>query len=460
MLTVTVRLRFWFLAALALVLGLLMGTTFLAGSGAGMVAQPAAVTLEPAGHFGGWLAAIAAPLTGNTIYLGEGSGFTAYGVADKAHPRQVAGLPLPGEEVSGIALAGSTANSATVGGGSGNKASNTSATVAGGASNTADGYAATVGGGVSNTASGNYSFAAGFRAKALNFGSFVWADATDADFSSTTGNQFAVRATGGVRLETGGAGVTVDGNTAWHAGNDGAGSGLDADLLDGQHGTYYQARVSSSCAAGSSIRAIAADGTVTCETDDNTTYAAGNQLSLAGTTFNVVEGSGSGLDADLLDGWGGDYYRVFMVTSASSATTVITSTCRNYSGGQITITAPRAGVVVVEANVRMMLGHNEGTKDQMTLNLDTTTTDCYSVYDQVTWTIPAAYPTATDEYTFTVRRAFNVTTGAHTFYLNGMMNSGGAGDDKFWNARLHATFYPESAAAAAGAPAPLKGGAP
>lgn len=29
------------------------------------------------------------------------------------------------------------------------------------------------------------------------------------------------------------------GNTLWHAGNDGSGSGLDADLLDGQHGAYY-----------------------------------------------------------------------------------------------------------------------------------------------------------------------------------------------------------------------------
>ena len=33
--------------------------------------------------------------------------------------------------------------------------------------------------------------------------------------------------------------LTYDGNTIWHAGIDGAGSGLDADLLDGQHGSYY-----------------------------------------------------------------------------------------------------------------------------------------------------------------------------------------------------------------------------
>ena len=32
---------------------------------------------------------------------------------------------------------------------------------------------------------------------------------------------------------------TVSGNTVWHAGNDGAGSGLDADMLDGSHGADY-----------------------------------------------------------------------------------------------------------------------------------------------------------------------------------------------------------------------------
>ena len=35
--------------------------------------------------------------------------------------------------------------------------------------------------------------------------------------------------------------VYIRGQTAWHAGNDGSGSGLDADLLDGQQGSYYAA---------------------------------------------------------------------------------------------------------------------------------------------------------------------------------------------------------------------------
>ncbi len=48
-----------------------------------------------------------------------------------------------------------------------------------------------------------------------------------------------------------------------------------------------QVRVSGTCAAGSSIRVINSNGTVSCETDDNTTYSAGNGLSLSGTTFSI-----------------------------------------------------------------------------------------------------------------------------------------------------------------------------
>ena len=36
--------------------------------------------------------------------------------------------------------------------------------------------------------------------------------------------------------------VTISGNKAWHAGNDGSGSGLDADTLDGSHASSFQTR--------------------------------------------------------------------------------------------------------------------------------------------------------------------------------------------------------------------------
>jgi hypothetical protein len=84
------------------------------------------------------------------------------------------------------------------------------ATIGGGYANYASGGLATIAGGDQNFAAGD-AFAAGHRAKANNFGAFVWADSTDADFASTANNQFAVRASGGVAFVTGGAGMTLDG---------------------------------------------------------------------------------------------------------------------------------------------------------------------------------------------------------------------------------------------------------
>jgi hypothetical protein len=74
-------------------------------------------------------------------------------------------------------------------------------TVSGGQYDTAVASYSTVPGGFMNKASGDYSFAAGRRAKALNEGSFVWGDATDADFSSERDNQFRIRANGGAKFD-------------------------------------------------------------------------------------------------------------------------------------------------------------------------------------------------------------------------------------------------------------------
>jgi hypothetical protein len=100
---------------------------------------------------------------------------------------------------------------ATVGGGFQNTASGDDSTVGGGYSNSATAGYAAVPGGMNNLASGQFSFAAGDNARATNDGAFVWADAQGPPFGSTTTNQFNVRANGGVRFVTGGAGLTVDG---------------------------------------------------------------------------------------------------------------------------------------------------------------------------------------------------------------------------------------------------------
>ena len=104
--------------------------------------------------------------------------------------------------------------------------------IGGGFNNTAMGANATIPGGFANAAT-NAAFAAGTRAKANHTGAFVWADSTNADFASTTNDQFNVRARGGARFETSGAGLSVDGSPVF-TGSNGAGlTNLNAAQLTG-----------------------------------------------------------------------------------------------------------------------------------------------------------------------------------------------------------------------------------
>ncbi|MHB0975975.1 MAG: YncE family protein [Candidatus Aquicultorales bacterium] len=133
----------------------------------------------------------------------------------------------------------------------------------------------------------------------------------------------------------------IKGN-AWTRLNDGPDSGLDADTLDGMHASSFMAAMqaqlrqagmmgpaapgattmpgpsrasgsnsgytSSSSSFSSLSRAYTwsgmsgvpsgfADGV-----DNNTEYSAGAHLALVGTEFSLIDGAGSGLDGDLLDG--------------------------------------------------------------------------------------------------------------------------------------------------------------
>jgi len=93
-----------------------------------------------------------------------------------------------------------------------------------------------------------------------------------------------------------------------------AGTGLSGGASSGEvtlsvNTATIQRRVDKYCEPGESIRMIREDGSVVCELDDSSLYHAGNQLELVGETLNVVEGIGSDLDADLLDGQHGTFYR-------------------------------------------------------------------------------------------------------------------------------------------------------
>lgn len=100
----------------------------------------------------------------------------------------------------------------TIAGGWGNEASVGRSTVGGGTSNVASAWHSTSPGGLENQAGGELSFAAGHRAKVRDAaasgdpdgdeGTFVWADSTSADFTSTGPDQFLIRAAGGVGIGT------------------------------------------------------------------------------------------------------------------------------------------------------------------------------------------------------------------------------------------------------------------
>jgi hypothetical protein len=198
----------------------------------------------------------------------------------------------------------------TIAGGRGNTAGNSggtttdavAATVGGGEGNAATGSYATVPGGLSNTA-GAFSMAAGRRAKAVNTGSFVWADSTNADFSSTADNQFSIRAANGMSIanDAGGSKVVPIGTryrdnaiAAWARVT--AAGGLDANFnvasVTRVSTGRYSFTLNSSLSSGFSLVPI-----VTVETDPdgggnvpvgaaNVRLVATNQVA-AGNTFEV-----------------------------------------------------------------------------------------------------------------------------------------------------------------------------
>jgi len=126
----------------------------------------------------------------------------------------------------GVTISGGEQNSATntlgtVGGGQLNQANGQYSTVGGGLENTASGGYATVPGGSGNSAAGDHSFAAGNGAQAQHNGTFVWADNSSiSSSSSTAANQFLIRASGGVGINTATPGAALEVETTNHNGNE------------------------------------------------------------------------------------------------------------------------------------------------------------------------------------------------------------------------------------------------
>ena len=134
-------------------------------------------------------------------------------------------------------------------------------------------------------------------------GSITFANDGDGIITNGAGRFYKKVGTGMmVRLSSGGQQLQVENNsgtvigTFWHSGNDGAGTGLDADLLDGQHGSYYLDYNNFS-------------NTPTIPTNNNQlSNGAGYITSANGGNADQVDGlhASSFLRSDTADGAGGD----------------------------------------------------------------------------------------------------------------------------------------------------------
>ena len=155
----------------------------------------------------------------------------------------------------------------------------------------------------------------------------------------------------------------INGNTIWHAGNDGSGSGLDADKLDGLHASsFLRSDASDSFTGTLTGGALHAGGEITSSSaklqvngfqrtgtiylHEGTSAVAGNNWPLETTSGGELrwntnklwhagnDGSGSGLDADTVDGVEasgfGRFYNNAVLNSSTTTANLISELQNDY----------------------------------------------------------------------------------------------------------------------------------
>lgn len=137
--------------------------------------------------------------------------------------------------------------------------------------------------------------------------------------------------------------------------------------------------------------------------------------------------------------------RSFTVESNGLGTTVPGATCTNHASGNITITVPGSGRVIVHNQTWSREDHTNGlTTGLRTVLSDTVDADCGDWAWMNIRTIHAAMPTynavsSNVNTTMVTQRSFVVPgPGTYTFYLNVL----GTADSDFWWSGTRATYIP------------------
>ena len=199
--------------------------------------------------------------------------------------------------------------------------------------------------------------------------------------------------------------------TVWTSNNDGAGSGLDADLLDGlSSAAFLRATASSALATGNTLN-IDSGATLSI---DGTWDIAGTAVTSSATELNLLDGltgtvwtsnndgAGSGLDADLLDGLSS---AAFLRATASSA--LATGNTLNIdSGATLSI---------------------DGTWDISGTAVTATAAQLNALGNIVNRETPTGTVNGSND-TFVVNGGAAITAGSEHVYVNGLLQEAAGGD--------------------------------
>jgi hypothetical protein len=125
-------------------------------------------------------------------------------------------------------------------------------------------------------------------------GQFVVSTATDAAPQTPVSNWVVVARSGTTigLVALAGTALTFNGSTVWHAGNDGSGSGLDADTLDGSHASTFATTNASSLTSGTLANARVAESNVTQHANAVAGAISGG-TSIQGNTRNISVKAGT-----------------------------------------------------------------------------------------------------------------------------------------------------------------------
>jgi hypothetical protein len=140
----------------------------------------------------------------------------------------------------------------------------------------------------------------------------------------------------------------------------------------------------------------------------------------------------------------------FVIGNESEASTTFGRTCTDYDDLVVPVYAPGPGIIIVNANVNLSIGHNNGTEDIANLWIGTSPTDCTEELgfgaDMLLLDIAPQLPTNQMHPWLTMRKILHVEhAGTTTFYVTGR-NAGAMNTVSFWYGHMDAMYIPDPGA--------------